>query len=33
LAGVVEAREEEYMANGPYADPLTIVRVHKYITT
>jgi competence protein ComEC len=27
LAGDAEANEEEYMANGPYTGPLTIVRV------
>jgi hypothetical protein len=30
LAGDTKAREEEYMVNGPYAGPLTVVRVHKY---
>jgi hypothetical protein len=29
LAGDAEASEEEYMANGPYTDPLTVLRVHK----
>ncbi len=32
LAGDAEAREEEYMAGGPYTGPLTVVRVHKYKT-
>jgi competence protein ComEC len=27
LAGDAEANEEEYMANGPYAGPLTILKV------
>jgi competence protein ComEC len=27
LAGDAEAREEEYMANGPYTGPLTVVKV------
>ena len=27
LAGDAEANEEEYMANGPYTGPPTIVRV------
>ena len=26
LAGDAEAREEEYMANGPYTGPLTVIR-------
>jgi site-specific DNA recombinase len=30
LAGDAEANEEEYMANGPYTGPLTMVRVSKY---
>jgi competence protein ComEC len=29
LAGDAEAREEEYMANGPYTGPLTVVNVSK----
>ena len=29
LAGDAEAREEEYMANGPYTGPLTMVNVSK----
>ena len=29
LAGDAEANEEEYMANGPYTGPLTIVNVPK----
>jgi competence protein ComEC len=28
LADDAEAREEEYMAGGPYTGPLTVVRVH-----
>jgi competence protein ComEC len=32
LAGDAEANEEEYMANGPYTGPLTMVRVSKYKT-
>ena len=32
LAGDAEANEEEYMANGPYTGPLTMVKVQKYIT-
>ncbi len=27
LAGDAEAREEEYMANGPYTGPLTVINV------
>ena len=27
LAGDAEAREEEYMASGPYTGPLTVIRV------
>ncbi len=27
LAGDAEAREKEYMANGPYTGPLTVVNV------
>jgi beta-lactamase superfamily II metal-dependent hydrolase len=27
LAGDAEANEEEYMANGPYTGPLTIINV------
>jgi competence protein ComEC len=27
LAGDAEAREEEYMANGPYTGPLTVIKV------
>jgi competence protein ComEC len=27
LAGDVEVREEEYMANGPYTGPLTVIKV------
>jgi len=26
LAGDAEAREEEYMVNGPYIGPLTVIR-------
>ena len=26
LAGDAEANEEEYMANGPYTDPLTMIK-------
>jgi hypothetical protein len=33
LAGDVEAREEEYMAKGPYTGPLTLVKVQNYKTT
>ena len=29
LAGDAEAIEEEYMANGPYTGPLTVVNVPK----
>ncbi len=32
LAGDAEAREEEYMANGPYTGPLTVVNVPKLYT-
>jgi competence protein ComEC len=32
LAGDAEANEEEYMANGPYTGPLTIVNVPKLHT-
>ena len=32
LAGDAEAREKEYMANGPYTDPLTIISVPKLHT-
>jgi competence protein ComEC len=32
LAGDAEANEEEYMANGPYTGPLTIINVHKLHT-
>jgi competence protein ComEC len=27
LAGDAEAKEEEYMANGPYTGPLTVINV------
>ena len=27
LAGDAEANEEEYMANGPYTGPLTIIKI------
>ena len=30
LAGDAEAREEEYMAGGPYTGPLTLVKVRNY---
>jgi beta-lactamase superfamily II metal-dependent hydrolase len=30
LAGDAEANEEEYMANGPYTGPLTIIMVRKH---
>jgi len=33
LAGDAEAREEEYMANGPYTGPLTVVNVSKLQNT
>jgi hypothetical protein len=33
LAGDAEAREEEYMANGHYTGPLTLVKVQNYKTT
>jgi competence protein ComEC len=33
LAGDAEAREEEYMANGPYTGPLTVIKVPKLPTT
>ena len=32
LAGDAEAREEEYMAGGPYTGPLTLVNVPKLHT-
>jgi hypothetical protein len=32
LAGDAEANEEEYMANGPYTGPLTIINVPKVHT-
>jgi len=32
LAGDAEANEEEYMANGPYTGPLTIINVLKLHT-
>jgi competence protein ComEC len=32
LAGDAEANEEEYMANGSYTDPLTIINVPKLHT-
>jgi competence protein ComEC len=32
LAGDAEAREEEYMANGPYTGPLTVIKVPKLHT-
>ena len=32
LAGDAEANEEEYMANGTYTGPLTMVKVQMYIT-
>jgi competence protein ComEC len=32
LAGDAEAIEEEYMANGPYTGPLTIVNIQKLHT-
>ena len=32
LAGDAEANEEEYMANGPYTGPLTIINVPKLHT-
>ena len=32
LAGDAEAKEEEYMANGPYTGPLTVVNVSKLHT-
>jgi competence protein ComEC len=32
LAGDAEAREEEYMANGPYTAPLTVINVPKLHT-
>jgi competence protein ComEC len=32
LAGDAEANEEEYMANGPYTGPLTIINVSKLHT-
>jgi competence protein ComEC len=30
LAGDAEANEEEYMANGPYTGPLTIINVSSW---
>ena len=33
LAGDAEAREEEYMAGGPYTGPLTLINVPKPHTT
>jgi beta-lactamase superfamily II metal-dependent hydrolase len=33
LAGDAEANEEEYMANGPYTGPLTIINIPKLHTT
>jgi hypothetical protein len=33
LAGDAEAREEEYMAGGPYTGSLTVIKVQKYKTT
>jgi hypothetical protein len=32
LAGDAEANEEEYIANGPYTGPLTIINVPKLHT-
>jgi competence protein ComEC len=32
LAGDAEAKEEEYMANGPYTGPLTVLNVPKLHT-
>jgi len=32
LAGDAEAREEEYMASGPYTGPLTVINVPKLHT-
>jgi beta-lactamase superfamily II metal-dependent hydrolase len=32
LAGDAEAREEEYMAGGPYTGPLTVINVPKLHT-
>ena len=32
LAGDAEAREEEYMPNGPYTGPLTVINVPKLHT-
>jgi len=32
LAGDAEAREQEYMASGPYTGPLTIINVPKLHT-
>ena len=29
LAGDAEAKEEEYMASGPYTGPPTVIRVQK----
>jgi competence protein ComEC len=33
LAGDAEAREEEYMALGPYSGPLTVINVPKVHTS
>jgi len=30
IAGDAEAKEEEYMANGPHTGPLTVRKVHEY---
>ncbi len=30
LAGDAEAREEGYMASGPYTGPLTLIRVQRH---
>jgi competence protein ComEC len=32
LAGDAEAREEEYMASGPYTGPLTVIKVSNHKT-
>jgi beta-lactamase superfamily II metal-dependent hydrolase len=32
LAGDAEAKEEEYLANGPYTGPLTVINVPKLHT-
>jgi hypothetical protein len=32
LAGDAEAREEEYMANGPYTRPQTVINIPKLHT-